>query len=494
MLSRFATTNGALVLVGALSLGLGAGETQAAKKKKGADAEAPAAAAQAPAATPTVTLTDKADLKAEPTEIGKVLKKLKKKDKVEFLEKSPDGKWAKIRKGKLEGWVQVEVVDGLPATEAAKPTEVAKPVEPEKKPDAPPPKPTPEVVKAPPVEPAKPVKPVEKHPEPVVVAPPVEPAKPVSPQPEKPPVVVEAPPTKPEPAKPARPGISGFFLSVGGGAGLVNTGMTGTLTSGTQPELYNYSVENLPAFGLQARLGYTFAWKGLRVGIDAGYRFAGGTSIVIQLPDRDSAPYPGAGGGPMTQPLTTPRQNLATTAHDGDAAINIGGYIRLPKRLELGLRARAGVEVIGLLPEFNAFTPLPQEIIYGPTVGAIVDFQTAFTPGFTMRLEGGGIPYGIRLQNSGLRDGTAQPAKGFYVGGTIGARIINGFDVEVGYRMLDISGDFESGSVAERYNLHDRDRVLFRDLGIQTTPDTIGTATRTYRQQTVTLNLVFFRH
>ena len=61
------------------------------------------------------------------------------------------------------------------------------------------------------------------------------------------------------------------------------------------PELYNYHVDMLPGLSLQARVGYVFGYKWLRVGVDAGYRFAGGSTIVIQLPDRDSVPGRGRG-------------------------------------------------------------------------------------------------------------------------------------------------------------------------------------------------------
>ena len=166
--------------------------------------------------------------------------------------------------------------------------------------------------------------------------------------------------------------------SVGGGIALLASSIQATTSSGLVPELYNYHVDNLPALGLQARLGYTYGYKWLRVGIDGGYRFGGGTSIVVQLPDRESLPTPGPGGGPQTSTLRTPRQELATTAHDADAAVSFGGYLQLPKNLELAIRLRAGMQFFGFIPELNATTPLPQELFYGPLIGALVEFQSQF--------------------------------------------------------------------------------------------------------------------
>ncbi|MFO0577691.1 MAG: SH3 domain-containing protein [Polyangia bacterium] len=453
------------------------GAAEARKKKDEAEA-----AAEAPAAAAKVVVKDKTELRADPSDNGKVLKKLRGKDKLDFVERSPDGKWAKVKKSKVEGWVAADLLDGLPAQSAtataSKPAEATKDVPPPTPVEKPPekkPEPTPVVTAPPkPPEPVTPPAPVEK-PAPVVArTEPVTPAKPVEPSEASAPRAEKLP-------------LSGFWLSIGGGAALLDSGMSATTTpNGLTPELFNYKISTLPALGLQARLGYTFGYKLFRVGVDAGYRFAGATAIVINLPNRD--PYPLNGGS--TAPLITPRQEVSTTAHDADAAFSIGAAFALPKRLDLSIRARAGFELFAFIPELNNNAALPQEIFYGPHVGGVLEFQSRFVPGFGLRAEGGYIPYAVRTQNTGLRDGQADSSNGWFAGGSIGARIIRGFDVEVAYRILSTSTTYKQGSDPERLR-YDRDpniRALYM-MG-----EKLDTGSRSTAQQTLTLNLVFFRN
>lgn len=287
-----------------------------------------------------------------------------------------------------------------------------------------------------------------------------------------------------------REGLRGFMLSIGGGAALLNSGMRGTTSSGLIPELYNYHVDTLPGLSLQARVGYTYGYKWLRVGVDAGYRFAGGSAIVIQLPDRDSIPGQGQGGSASTVPLHTARQELAVTTHDADAGFSFGGYFRLPKRLEMSVRARGGLQVLGFIPEFNAAASLPQEVFYGPTVGGIIDFQTQFAPGVGVRIDGGYIPYAVRLENAGLRDADHKQSTGYYVGGGISGRILPGFEVELTYRLLSTTTTYQEGSVPERL-ARDRDPEIQRL--VKTGGETLASGQRDTGQHSINLNLVFFR-
>lgn len=280
------------------------------------------------------------------------------------------------------------------------------------------------------------------------------------------------------------------MLSIGGGAALLNSGMRGTTSSGLVPELYNYHVDMLPGLSLQARVGYVFGYKWLRVGVDAGYRFAGGSTIVIQLPDRDSVPGQGQGGAATTVPLHTARQELPVTTHDADAGLSFGGYFRLPKRLEMSVRARGGLQVLGFIPEFNAATALPQELFYGPSVGGIIDFQTQFAPGIGVRIDGGYIPIGVRVENPGLRDGDHKQSSGYYVGGGISGRILPGFEVELTYRLLSTSSSYAPGSVPERLG-RDRDPEIQRL--VKSGGETLTTGQRETGQHSINLNLVFFR-
>jgi hypothetical protein len=453
------------------------GVAEARKKKD--DAEA---AAEAPAAAAKVVVTDKTELRADPSDNGKVLKKLRGKDKVDFIERSPDGKWAKVKKSKVEGWARADLLEGLPAQSAtataSKPAETTKDVTPPAKVETPPekkPEPTPVVTASKPPEPVTPPPPPVEKPAPVVTrAEPTTPARPAEPS--------ETPPPRAE-----RLPLTGFWLSIGGGAALLDSSVSATTSpNGLTPELFNYKISTLPALGLQARLGYTFGYKLFRVGVDAGYRFAGATAIVINLPNRD--PYPLSGGS--TASLVTPRQEVSTTAHDADAAFSIGAGLALPKRLDLSIRARAGFELFAFIPELNNNAALPQEIFYGPHVGGIVELQSRFVPGFGVRAEGGYIPYAVRTQNTGLRDGQADSSNGWFAGGSIGARIIRGFDVEVTYRILSTSTTYKQGSDPERLR-YDRDpniRALYM-MG-----EKLDTGSRSTAQQTITLNLVFFRN
>lgn len=471
--SNAAALSGWGLRLGALGLAftiLPTGVVEAKKKKDDAAAES---------ATPQVVVTEKAELKADPSDNGKVLKKLKGKDKLDFVERSPDGKWAKVKKGKVEGWVQASALEGLPAA----------PAKPE------PAKPEPVKVETPPEKKPEPVAPTTVTTNPAVTAP--------ATTAQKPPVTTTTtvePPATPPPtttvaAKPEEPvtqpkaerlPLTGFWLGIGGGAALLGSKISATTSSGLTPELFNYHIDNQPALGLQLRLGYTFGYKAFRVGIDAGYRFAGATSIIINLPNRD--PYPVNGGS--TAPLVTPRQEISTTSHDADAAFSIGGNIALPKRLDLSLRVRGGLQFFGFVPEINTTTPLPQEIFYGPHVGGIAEFQSRFVPGFGVRVEGGYIPYAVRSQNSGLRDGQQDKSTGYFVGGSLAVRIIRGFDVEVAYRMLSTTTKLLQGSDPERLR-YDRDMNI---RGLYNAGEKLDSGERSTGQQTLTLNLVFLRN
>lgn len=355
-------------LLGAALLILPAGEVGARKKKDEAEAAAPAGKA-ADAKDAKLVTKDKTDLRAEGNDLAKVVKHLKKKEKLEYVSRSADGKWVQVRKGKVEGWVPADMLEGLPASDTAmamgpvgsggdKPGTDGKSGGADTKPAGGDSK-------------AVAAKPPEKPPEPAS-PPPAATPPPAAPEPMASPGTTPAATSpaaganaaaenSPEPPAPKLPreGLRGFMLSIGGGAALLNSGMRGTTSSGLVPELYNYHVDMLPGLSLQARVGYVFGYKWLRVGVDAGYRFAGGSTIVIQLPDRDSVPGQGQGGAATTVPLHTARQELPVTTHDADAGLSFGGYFRLPKRLEMSVRARGGLQVLGFIPEFNAATALP---------------------------------------------------------------------------------------------------------------------------------------
>ena len=321
-----------------------------------------------------------------------------------------------------------------------------------------------------------------------------------------PPVVV-APPKPPEPPKPSpdeaktaqaaagglgpatRAPLSGVWISVGGGVSLLGSSIGATTQSGLAPELFNYEINTLPALGLQAGVGYTFAYKALRVGVDVGYRFAGATSIVVQLPNKDSLPTVGPGGTMTSQVLVTPRQQIQTTSHDADASFSIGGYIALPKQLDLSIRARGGVELFAFLPEFNGQTPLPQESFYGPHIGAAVDLASRYVLGFGVRLNGGYIPYAVRQQNAGLRDGAQDTSTGYYFGAAAAFRVLRGLDIEVAYRLLGTNTSYLAGSNPERLK-YDRDPTIQSRAASELLADG---AFRSTSQQTITLGLVFLR-
>lgn len=493
------------VLLGSALLLLPGADVSARKKKDDAAAatdagKADAAKADAGAKEVTVVTKDKTDLRAESNDLAKVLKHLKKKDKLDYVGRSADGKWIQVRKGKVEGWVAADVLDGVPAAELTmapvgaggdKPAQDTKAAAPDGKAGAGDAKAGTGDGKT------AAAKPPEKAPEPAATpaqataTPTPAPAEPATPA-----VAASDPkPTTEVPQEPAAPtvprdGLRGFSLSIGGGAALLNSGMRGTTSSGLVPELYNYHVDALPGLSLQARVGYTFGWKWLRVGVDAGYRFAGGSTIVIQLPDRNSIPGQGQGGSATSVPLHTARQELAVTTHDADAGLSFGGYFRLPKRLEMSVRARAGLQVLGFIPDFNAVTSLPQEIFYGPSVGGIIDFQTQAVPGVGVRLDGGYIPYALRLENAGLRDADHKQSTGFYVGGGVSGRILPGFEVELTYRLLSTTTTFLEGSVPERL-ARDRDPEVQRLA--KSGMETLTSGQRETGQHSINLNLVFFR-
>lgn len=468
----------------------------AARKKKGDAEEAADTGKSAAEKAVTVVTKDKVDLRAEGSDLAKVLKHLKKKEKLEYVSRSADGKWVQVRKGKVEGWVSADILEGLPAADGGltmaavgaggdKPSTDTKTAAADPKPAASDGKTTA-------------AKPPEKAPEPAAAAPAASPPV-TAPAPPEPTATAAAPTATPAPQDPVsepvapvapRDGLRGFLLSIGGGAALLNSAMRGTTSSGLVPELYNYHVDALPGLSLQARVGYTYGYKWLRVGVDAGYRFAGGSTIVIQLPDRDSIPGQGQGGSATTVSLHTARQEIAVTTHDADAGLSFGAYFRLPKRLEMSVRARGGLQVLGFVPEFNAVTSLPQEIFYGPSVGGIIDFQTQFVPGVGVRIDGGYIPYALRLQNSGLRDADHKSSTGYYVGGGISGRILPGFEVELTYRLLSTTTTYQEGSVPERL-ARDRDPEIQRL--VKSGMETLTTGTRETGQHSINVNLVFFR-
>lgn len=477
-----------------------------------------AAAATKPAKPKPIKVKaiDKADLRAETSDISKVLKRLKKGEKIDYVGRSGDGKWIQVRKGKIEGWVSAAALTDVPPAEATAvaqtgtsptatptPTPTATPTPTETKPPPTASSSQPDFSTSKPAQTASttpsgsastgsPSAQVEPAKDPAgstaqtgltaQANPPVE-TKPAATSP------VQEPDAEP-PKKPATDGLRGFFLSIGAGAALANSSITAGTSSGLSPELFNYSIDNLLAVGAQARLGYTFGWKWLRVGVDAGYRFGGAAQIVIQLPDRDSIPMTGQGGAATSVFLKTARQELATMTHDADAGLSVGGYFGLGKKLEMSLRARGGFQFFGFIPELNALTPLPQELFYGPSVGGLLDLQTRAAPGFGLRAEGGYIPWALRQQNPGLRDGEQKKTTGFYVGGGASVRILPGFEIEATYRLLSTSTEYQEGSVPERL-LRDRDPEIQRRARSGT--ETLTSGLRQTGQHTFNLNLVFFR-
>jgi hypothetical protein len=469
------------VLASTLVLSLGLAASSAEKKTDAADSaestepEAPHGKKAKEPAGPKVIVLDKGELRAEASDIGKVLKKLHKKEKLEFLEWSSDAKWVKVRKGKVEGWVLTEQLDSLPPLPEGDTKDATAQTPPAKDGTGP-------------AADAKSAA-AEAKAAPAVV--------PEAPPPPKPP---EPPKPSPDELKTAqtaaggfgpnnRPPLSGVWISVGGGVSLLGSSIGATTQSGLVPELFNYEISTLPALGLQASVGYTFAYKALRVGIDAGYRFAGATSIIVQLPNKDSLPTIGQGGTMTSQVLATPRQQIQTSSHDADASFSIGGYIALPKQLDLSIRARGGVELFAFLPEFNGKTPLPQESFYGPHIGAAVDFASRYVLGFGVRVNGGYIPYAVRQENAGLRDGSQDTSTGYYFGAAAAFRVLRGLDIEVAYRLLGTNTSYLAGSNPERLK-YDRDPTIQARAASELLADG---AFRSTSQQTITLGLVFLR-
>ena len=463
---RAAALTGALALTVLPQSSLGEKKTDDAAAAEPDEAEPKHSKKNREPAGPKVTVVDKGELRADSSDIGKVLKKLHKREHLEFIEWTADAKWVKVRKGKVEGFVLAEQLEGLPPAPAVETKDAAaqtSTAEATAEAKAPPPPPPPPVVEAP-------------------VKPP------------------EPPKTKPDDSQAAQNAssglgpvsklpLSGVWISIGGGVSILGSSMAATTQSGLVPELFNYEVNNLPALGLQASVGYIFGYKALRVGIDVGYRFAGATSIIVQLPNRDSLPMTGANGATTTQVLATARQQIQTTGHDADASFSIGGCINLPKQLDLSIRARAGIELFSFLPEFNLQTPLPQEIFYGPHVGAAVDLGSRYAPGFGVRVNGGYIPYAVRQENTGLRDGAQDTSTGYYFGLSAAFRILRGFDIELAYRLLSTNTSYQAGSNPERLK-YDRDPTIQRNYASELLADG---AYRTTSQQTVTIGLVFLR-
>ncbi len=90
----------AALLLTALLLIPGADAAPKKPKKAKVGAKAPKAAKAA-----KVVVTAKSALRAEPNGSAKALVKVKPKDKVLYVQRSPDGKWAQVKKGKVAGWI-----------------------------------------------------------------------------------------------------------------------------------------------------------------------------------------------------------------------------------------------------------------------------------------------------------------------------------------------------------------------------------------------------
>jgi hypothetical protein len=281
--------------------------------------------------------------------------------------------------------------------------------------------------------------------------------------------------------------------------GLLSSTFDSSFKSGLDPELYKYSLDFLPAVGAQARLGYTFGYKWLRVGVDAGYRFGGGGTIVIKLKDKDGLPSQPGGTGAM---LPAQRQNIPVTAHDADGALSFGGYLGLTRKLEMSLRLRAGMQFQAFLPDFNASAVLPKEIAFGPLIGGVVELQTRSAPGFGVRLDGAYIPYAEHQQNPGAHDSlclanSTEPCRsrpeqttGFNLGGSVSFRVVRDFEVELGYRLLSLRTVYAEGGWPERLTW-DRDPVVRARANAR--EDLLLSAERTTLQQTIYLGVAFRR-
>jgi hypothetical protein len=187
--------------------------------------------------------------------------------------------------------------------------------------------------------------------------------------------------------------------------------------------------------------------------------------------------------------LSTPQQQLATTAHDADVGLSFGGYFKLPKKLELSVRLRTGLQVQAFLPELNSTTPLPQQVFYGLLLGPVVELQSQSVPGFGARLDAGIIPVGLLTETPGLYDGTPASSFGYYFGLAGAYRILPGFELELNYRILSTSTSFAQGSTPERL-AYDRDPEVQR---LAKMGETLMSGSRTTLQHTLAINLVFFR-
>jgi hypothetical protein len=114
-----ARTAAATMCMGAtLALALGGAQVADARPKPAADEQAQDSGKKA-AKPAKVVLSDKAELKDSPSDSATTVKKLHANDKLEFVEYSPDGKWAKVKKSKAEGWLSASVLTGLPPFVAA---------------------------------------------------------------------------------------------------------------------------------------------------------------------------------------------------------------------------------------------------------------------------------------------------------------------------------------------------------------------------------------
>jgi hypothetical protein len=463
---------------------------------------------------PKVTINAKSALRAEPSDTGMPVGKVRAGEKVVFVKVSDDGKWVQVRKGRFAGWIAASEVDNLPSDATLPkaptgPTEVTPPV------------PTPVVTPVPvaPVQ-VQPVTPVQVQPvAPVQVQPvapvQVQPVAPVqTPPPSDTPALVPVPAPvpaggevgapPPAPVVAPRLPLSGLLLGVGGGVALLTSQFSSTFKSGLQPELFNYNVQNLPALALAAHIGYTYGYRGFRLGVDAGYRFAGATAIVVKLPEKDSLPLTVMGSAAtMSEVLPYERQVVNVTSHDVDAAASIGGYFTLGKYLEMSLRARGGLQVLAFVPQFNSDSVLPQEVFYGPMAGGVIDFQSRAVPGFGLHVEGAYIPYAVRQEPTGGQDVAASAANtgnnpekstGYNVAGSLAFRVAPGFDVELGYRMLFTQTQY--GNDPNAADSYYSPRMAFnRDptLAYFFKTELLTSAQRTTEQQSIYLGVTFRR-
>ena len=85
------------------------------------------------------------------------------------------------------------------------------------------------------------------------------------------------------------------------------------------------------------------------------------------------------------------------------------------------------------MPEFNIQTPLPQEILRVRTWRGGRS-RVAVRAGLRVRVNGGYIPYAVRQENTGLRDGNIRTPTGYFWP-VYAFRILRGFDIELAYRL-----------------------------------------------------------